>query len=210
MNRRFKTYLLRDAYTPLSTLTGAGLLVMASSRLAFALTAAAGILWVYGLTVLLIFCAQPIYPKRGSKVVLIFLAAFMGSIFLFLLWFISPLLAMGTVYIIILVPGYCVSSGLFVQLHSLEIEDILSRLFLEAGSLGLLIIAFALIREPIGFMSLSLPGGSQGIIEVFHATEEDSFLPIKVMANSAGALLLLGYGVALFYTMGKQRPSEER
>lgn len=210
MNRRFRTYLLRDAHTPLSTLAGAGLLIMASSRLAFALIAAAGILWVYGLTVLLIFFAQPIYPKIGRTVVLMFLSTFMGSIFLFFLWFISPLLAMGTLYIIILVPGYCMGSSLFSQLHSLEIEDILSRMFLEAGSLGLLIIAFALIREPIGFMALSLPGGSQGIIEVFHATEGNAFLPIKIIASSAGALLLLGYGVALFYTMRKQRPSEER
>jgi hypothetical protein len=181
---------------------------MASSRLAFALTAGAAILWVYGLTVLAVFFAQPIYPKIGRKVVLLFLTTLMGSVFLFILWFISPLLAMGTAYIIILTPGYCMGSDLFSRLNSLGMEDMLLRVFLEAGSLGLLIIAGALIREPLGFMTLSLPGGSQGIIELFHVTTDNSFLPIKIMASSVGALLLLGYGVALFYFIRKRPPED--
>lgn len=209
MIRRFRTYLLQDTQTPLSTLAGVGLLIMASSRLAFAIIAGLAIFWVYGLTVLTVFFAQPIYPRQGSKVVILFLSALMGSVFLFILWFISPLLAMGTAYIIILIPAYCMGSNLFSRLDSLGMEDMLSRVLLEAGSLGILIIAGALIREPFGLMTLSLPGGPQGIIELFHAPRENSFGPIKIMASSAGGLLLLGYGLALFYSIKKRPPVKE-
>jgi hypothetical protein len=204
MKGRFQIYVLRDSHAPLSTLAGVGLLIMASSRLAFALVVVAALLWVYGLTFLSIFFAKPIFPKIGRNVVFILLLSLMGSLFLYVIWIINPLLTMGTVYLIMLVPCYCIGSEIFPQIDSLEIEEIFVRIILETGSLSVLIIGFALIREPIGFMSLSVPGGEQGIIELFHAVEANSFLPIRIVASSSGALLLLGYGLALFRSIKKQ------
>ncbi len=68
--------------------------------------------------------------------------------------------------------------------------------------------AFALIREPLGFLSLSLPGGAQGIILLF-SFEKEAFLPIHVIASSSGALLLLGYGIGLYrYFRSVNAPKE--
>jgi hypothetical protein len=105
---------------------------------------------------------------------------------------------METGYIVLLAPCCCVASPLFSALGREEFPALLFKTARDAGSLGTLIIAFALLREPIGFMNLSLPGGVQGIIELFPGFDGDSFLPIKIIAGSAGAFLLLGYGTALF------------
>ncbi|MDR2485117.1 MAG: hypothetical protein LBD55_06960 [Treponema sp.] len=203
MNHPLKTFLYRDLHAPFSTLAGAGFIVMSSSRLAFGLVAAAALLWVYNLTMAAVFFARPIYPAIGKKITLIFLTSLLGSGFLLLLWLASPLLAMEMAYIILLAPCYAAGSPLFSQLKSSEISPLLLKASAEAGSIGLLIIAFSLIREPIGFMALSLPGGVQGLIELFQYFEGDAFLPIKIIPSSAGALLLLGYGAALFRSIRK-------
>jgi hypothetical protein len=201
MYRRIEHYLLRDSRDPLSTLAGLGLLIMASSRLAFAIVTVGAILWVYGLSVVVVLFARPLLPKTGRQVVIIFLVSFISSLFLFLFWFICPLLAMGAAYLVVLMPCYCAGSSVLDSSdvsQKDDIKELLFRAFLEAGSLGVLILAFALIREPIGFMALSLPGGTQGIVELFNAADGSSFLPLRIISSSAGALILLGYGVAVF------------
>jgi hypothetical protein len=55
----------------------------------------------------------------------------------------------------------------------------------------------------LGFMALSLPGGAQGFIELFNASDKTDFFPIRTLATVSGALLLLGYIIALFYTIIK-------
>ncbi|MDR0568245.1 MAG: hypothetical protein LBG87_03465 [Spirochaetaceae bacterium] len=224
MNRLLKTFLFRDLGTPLTTLAGAGIIIMASSRLSFGLTVSAALLWVYNTVAAAVFFAQPFYPKTGKKMTAILLSSFLGSAFLLILWLYSPLLAIETSYLIILIPCYCVGSPLFAQFSSIKqtdkqtgaqarqtggadmktaLQKVLMQASREAGSLGILITAFALIREPLGFMSLSLPGGPQGIIELFPGFEGDAFLPIAAASGSAGAFLLLGYGAALFRGLKK-------
>jgi hypothetical protein len=82
------------------------------------------------------------------------------------------------------------------------------RAFAEAAVTGALIVILSIIREPLGFLSLSLPGGQHGIIRL--SFESGSFLPIRIIASSAGALLLLGYGVGLYrYMRSREAPKEE-
>ena len=200
MKRALKNFFLRDVYTTLFTLAGAGLLIMASSRLAFALVTATALLWVYNTAMAALFFGRPLYPrtKAGKTAARIILTSFLGSLFLLFLWVTSPLLAMETGSLILLVPCYASTSPLLDKPDDPEIAKLLLKASFEAGSLGLLIIAFALIREPIGFMALSLPGGGRGIIELFSPVDENGFLPVHIIAGSSGALLLLGYGSALF------------
>jgi hypothetical protein len=176
---------------------------MASSRVAFALVALAALLWVYGLTGLTAFLAKPILPQQGRRVILLFVSSFLGSLFLLVLWLLSPLLALGSAYLIILSPVCCMGSELFVNLESKTLEEALLKTVFEAASLGGLILAFALIREPLGFMTISLPGGDQGIAELFKGDEGNSFFPVRILASSGGGLLLLGYGAALFRNLKK-------
>jgi putative effector of murein hydrolase LrgA (UPF0299 family) len=76
-------------------------------------------------------------------------------------------------------------------------EDALARALLEALVLGALLVALALIREPWGLGSLSIPGGIFGIIVLF-SYNTGGIVPLRIISSSTGAFLLLGYGVALF------------
>jgi hypothetical protein len=203
-------YVLGNPHAPLSTLAGGGLLIIASSRFAFALVACAALLWVYGLTVLSAFVAKPILPKRGIRVILLFLSGFIGSLFLLVLWLISPLLALGSAFIILLCPVYCMGSEIFAHLAAQTLEGALGKTLVDAGLLGFLIIALSLIREPLGFMTLSLPMvEGPGMVELFKVDDETSLLPIRILTSAGGALLLLGYGVALFRYLRKPYLKEE-
>jgi Na+-transporting NADH:ubiquinone oxidoreductase subunit NqrD len=208
MNRRLQNHLFWGNRAPLSSLTGGGLFILASNRVAYALVVCGALLWVYGLSALCACFFRPLFPKRGEKIILIFLSAFMGSLYLLLLSFINPMLVMGTTFVILLTPLCCIASGIVFPLTSSDPGEVFFRALLEALILGGLILALALIREPIGFASLSLPGGIRGIVEVFGA-EGEGFFPVRVISVSAGAFFLLGYGVAFFRRFrGQDTPSE--
>ena len=196
--------------SPSACLSGAGLLIMASDRLAHAITVVGALLWVYCLSVLAVHAGSRIFPRQGRKALLAFLVSFVASFYLLLLWISSPLCALSMFFVISLVPVICMSSGIFDRVASKSLTEKMLVSFSEALMLGLLIAIFALIREPIGYMSLSLPGGTQGILLLF-SFDSESFLPIRLISSSSGALLLLGYFVGLYrYYKVAKTPKEEK
>jgi hypothetical protein len=196
-------------WSPLASLMGCGILVLASARLAFALVAAGSLLWVYTLSALVKGAAFELLPKKGKKWILILLASIVGSVYTLLIWFISPFLVLEMFFILFLVPVCCIASGILERTESLELPDALAKAYSEAASLSALIIVFSFIREPLGFSTLSLPGGFEGIIFLFTA-EEEAFFPIRVIAAAPGALFLLGYGIALYRRVETFRQEEGR
>jgi hypothetical protein len=50
----------------------------------------------------------------------------------------------------------------------------------------------------LGLGTLSIPGGAQGIVEILGSADKDAFVPARILSASAGGLLLLGYGTALY------------
>ena len=213
MNRRFDSHLFWGSHSPLSAFAGAGLIIMASTRFAFALVGAGALVWVYGLSALVFSVARMIMPKRGRMVILLFLSAFFCGLFMLLVGLLNPLLILGTVFFLVLVPPCCLGSGFFEASESINPAEVFSRALLEAIVIAGLILAFALIREPLGMGTLSFPGGIRGIAELFEIREGDGFIPIRFLSASAGGLLLLGYGAALFRYFREQSgqmPGENR
>jgi hypothetical protein len=181
---------------PLSSLAGAGLIIMASSRLAFAIICTGALIWVYGFTSLIYFSSQKLMPRRGKSVILLFLSSFVCGIYILCISFVNPLTIMGTCFFLFLVPPSGIGSGIFKRLEGLTTGEVFSRSLLEALVLGGIIIAMSLIREPLGLGSISFPGGVQGIVEI--SGEYEGFFPVRIFAVSGGGLLILGYGVSLF------------
>jgi len=198
MSRRLSSHLFWGAHSPLSALTGAALIVMASSRFSFALLCAGALLWVYGSTAAIFSAARDIMPKRGRKVILLFLSTFFCGLFMLHVGLLNPLLVLGATFFLVLVPPTCLGSGFFEASELLTVGEAIPRALLEAAVLSGLILALALIREPLGMGTLSFPGGVQGAVEVFDISQEEAFIPIRFLSASAGGLLLLGYGTALF------------
>jgi len=198
MNRRFNTPLLWGAHSPFIAFTGAGLIIMASSRFAYAIICAGALLWVYGLTTLVFSNAEIIMPRRGRMIILLFLSTFLCGIFMFLAGLLNPLLIISAGYFMILIPPCCLGSGLFEACDSVDPMEAVSRSLLEAGVMAGIIIALALIREPLGMGTLSFPGGPQGIVDLFNNHDAEHFVPARILSASAGGILLFGYGTALF------------
>jgi hypothetical protein len=185
-------------HAPLSTLINAGLILMASVRTAYAILILGALFWVYGLMVLILVFCKKYFPRRGQEILFVFLASFLGSMYLMLIYFINPPLAMEISFLVVLVPLACIACGICGRIKNREIEEALGCALTEALILGGLIIILALIREPWGFGVFSIPGGQAGIIELF-SLEDSRFFPIQVISTSAGGLLLLGYALALFH-----------
>ena len=197
MNERFSSHLFWGSHSPLSTLTGAALIIITSSRFGFALICAGALLWVYGLTALVFSAARNVMPGRGRMLVLLFLAAFFSGIFVLLASLSNPLLIFGAGFFLLLIPPCLLGSGFFEASESQSTLETVSRALLEAMVLSVIILGLALIREPLGMGTLSVPGGSQGLTEIFQFAN-NGFLPVRILSVSAGGFLLFGYGTALF------------
>jgi len=194
--------------SPAAVLPGSGLLIIASGRLAHAITVVGALVWVYGLTSFIIYIASRFFPRHGRTVLISFLASFMAGSYLFMLWLLSPLCALETFFAVSLVPVFYMTSGVSKRFDALSAADSFFSSFFEAFSLGVLLTVFALIREPLGFLSLSLPGGVQGSVMLFYFKVE-SLLPIQLIASSGGALLLIGYFWGLYKFMNKVQEGDE-
>ena len=210
MKHRFSSHLLWGSYSPLSALSGAGLIIMASARLAFALVCAGALIWVFGFTALIFSGARQIMPLKGRMIILLFLSSFFSGLFAILTGFLNPLLIMGTGFFLFLIPPWCLGRGFFELSDSFDPVETVSRALLEAITMSLIIIAFALIREPLGMGTLSIPGSYSGIIELTGGGNREIFIPAKILSVSSGGLLLLGYTAALHrYLREKYHPGEE-
>jgi hypothetical protein len=197
MKGRFSSHPFWGSHSPLSALSGAALIILASSRLSFALICSGTLVWVFGLTVLTYSCARSILPSKGKMVILLFLSSFFCGIFVILISILNPLLILGTVFFIVLVPPWCMSTGFF-DIESLDPFEAISRALLEAVVFSGVIIALSLIREPLGMGTISIPGSNQGIMEIYEGQNGETLLPGRILSISAGGLLLFGYAIALY------------
>jgi len=198
--------------SPLGGLTGAGLLVMASARLSWAIIIAGSLLWVYGLAtfVFAILCSAvntKVFPAEGRTFVFTCIASFFGGIYVLLLWLLCPFAAFEAFFLLLLVPLFCAGSGVAEQIlstpenTSIDVGNDVSDAVSQAAVLAGLIIVFSIVREPLSYCSLSLPGTSGGLVTIMYF-KSNSFFPIGIFASSSGALLLLGYIICL-YQYGK-------
>jgi hypothetical protein len=193
--------------SPLGGLYGFALLVMVSPRLSWAVAAAGSLMWVYittsALAVLLMSKAAKAFPSIWRNQVFTCIACFSGTVYLFLFWLFSPLAAFEMFLPLMLVPLFYISSVSYAEIFASQNEklpDIQTAIYgaaVEAAILSALLVLVSVIREPLGFCSLSLPGSSLGLVTLF-SFREGAFFPVRIFASSAGAFLLLGYILCLY------------
>jgi len=209
MNKHLQHRVFWGDLSPFAYLAGGALLIMASDRLAHALTALVALVWVYCLSSLAAFGGSRIFPTRGRTVLFAFLASFAASLFLLLLTILFPLGALQMFFVVSFVPMLCVGSGLYRRIEGKGLIQVLRGSLAEALVAGVLVVILSLIREPLGFRSLSLLGGAQGIMLVY-PFGEDSPLFLRMLSSSFGALLLLGYLLGMFrYFRAKHSTGED-
>jgi hypothetical protein len=188
--KRFFSFLRR----PLVLLSGSGLLIIASRKTAFALVTTGALLWVYLISVAIFYAAKKLLPLHNKNIVAVFLTGLVSSLYLLLLFLTNPYMGMSLSLIVLLLPVLTINSSICTRFLNLDIQSALLRALSEALFWGTLVTALALIREPAGNMTLSLPGGDAGIIEL---GLPGSAYAMRIMTVSAGALMLLGYGIVI-------------
>ena len=209
-----RQYTFWGSLSPLGGLTGAGLLIMASARLSWAIIIAGSLFWVYGLSAFsfslaITYLGKKFFPVKGRETLYTCIAAFFGGVYLLLFWIMCPLATLEVFMLLLLVPMFCASSGIIKQITLTyeksqgDVFEHVSDTISQAVSLAVLLIAFSIIREPLSYCSLSFPGTYQGLITIMYFSE-NSFFPISIFKHSAGALLLLGY-ITCLYQHGKNK-----
>jgi hypothetical protein len=184
--------LYRMFYTPLSTMSGAALLVIASARCSYAIVTLGSLLWVHFLCTLINSGIQNVFQKISVKMLGVLISAFIGSLYLLFLYLVNPFLALETSLLCSLVPVYYIGNWDFESFKNTGFDAVVSDSWKQPLSLGCFILAFSFIREPLGFATLSVPGGERGIIQLFNAQQAYPF-PVELISSAAGALFLLAY-----------------
>ena len=218
-----RQYSFWGSLSPLGGLTGAGLLVIASARLSWAVTVAGSLFWVYGLSTLAYAflsssLAPKFFPVYGRVQLFTCIASFFGSIYILLFWLLCPFAALEVFIPLMLVPLFCAASGIVQniplpeiqsesedkkQIITVDIFEHISNAVSQAVSLSILLIVFSILREPLSYSSLSFPGTYHGMVTIMYF-RENAFVPIGIFSHSAGALILLGY-VTCLYQYGKAK-----
>jgi len=224
-----RQYSFWGSLSPLGGLTGAGILIIASARLSWSVTVVGCLFWVYGLSTftfgfLLSTPVNKFFPVSGRISLFTYLAAFFGSVYLFLFWLLCPFAALEVFVLLMLVPLFCAGSETVQQISdafdkskceskpglntSPDIFNYVSNAVSQASSLSLLLVAFSIIREPLSYCSLSFPGTFQGMVTIMYF-KENNFFPIGIFSQSTGALILMGYIICLYqYSKSRLFPGE--
>jgi hypothetical protein len=189
-------------YSPVSSMSGIALFIIASSRFSYAIAAAGALFWVFILSAFINTLQHDVTSNIRHKMLNVMLSSFTAGVYFFLLYMLNPLFAMETSLICALTPVYFLGSKFSAALENLPVEEIFSEARREPLSLGVLTIVFSLIREPLGFAAISIPGGSRGITELFSA-QGGYFYPMQLVSSSTGALILLAYIITVFHRFKK-------
>jgi hypothetical protein len=201
MNTQTQSHLFWGIHSPLTALTGAGLLIIASGRIAFALVCTLSLVWVYVFTLTAAKLGGEQLPHWGRNAILLFISSLGAGIFSILLWIFNPVLALETAFLIFLSPVIFMASGLCERVLVYDMLEVLSQAAAEALILGVLILALSLIREPLGFGSISVPG-----LDIIRFVREE---PLRIFQASSGALIILGYGCAVYRYFRNQYTNSE-
>jgi Na+-transporting NADH:ubiquinone oxidoreductase subunit NqrD len=189
------------------SITAAPVIIISTSRLAFALISALSIAWVYVFSVMIIHYTKKFFPKKEyGTILMLFIFSFTGSLYFFIIQLLNPMLAMETMLLIMLAPVICFTSKICLRIEDRPFSRAFLTAIFEAVNIGLFLVFLSVLREPLGYGTLSLPGGNGGIKELFHL--EGGVFPIELIACSSGALFLSGY-LLIVIRLIKQKRREE-
>ena len=191
--------------SPISSMSSMALFIIAGSRLSYAINAAAALLWVFILSAFINTAQHGIASNARNKMFNVLLSSFSGSLYFFLLYLLNPLFAVETALVCALVPVFFIGSKFCSSLENSPADEVFYEALYEPLSLAGLTLGFSLIREPLGFATLSIPGGKRGIIELFNT--QGGPYPVQLISSSTGALFLLAYIIVILRYIDKGRTS---
>ncbi len=198
-------------HSPLMSLSGLALIAAASSRLSYSLQAWLLLFCVYGFTLPIIKWGKPIIPEKYKTAITIMTVTFAASLFYLFMSMINPVSALELNFIVFLVPVTFLGSRIVERTDHLPPEEGVIRGLKEVLTLGGIIAAVSIIREPLGYGTLSFPFASSTVNILSDAIQERAVL--QVFAAPAGGFILTACLIALvrlvFYRHGSSMLEKE-
>ncbi len=191
---------------PLASLACTGLLVVSSGRLAYALVTGTALVFVYLCSIFTLWAARSLVSIRMRGAISVILSSFFAAAYLLVLSLASPLMAEQCGFFLALCPIVFVASGVVDRSARDSVGEAAARATLESASILALIIGFALIREPLGYGSLSLPL-KDGLAIVLGTGGPSPFV-LRTVSSTIGGLILTAYVVFAFRKL-RSRDADE-
>ncbi len=177
------------------SLAGLALMIAASGRLSFSTAVSLIFAGIYAVTLLVMLFGKPIIPEKYETAIMIMTLTFISSLFYLILSMINPVSALKLYFIIFLIPVTFLSSRIEKRVNRLSpVEGIVLGLK-EALGFGLIIIAISLIREPLGYGTLSVPFTGR-TVNLFSDAISEKFV-LQVFAAPLGGFILTASLIAL-------------
>jgi hypothetical protein len=190
-----RTRVINFFAAPLNLVFAGALIVCSTGRLAFALVACGGLLFVYAVCIFVRVGLSKLCPKTLTRAFFVFLVGFADGLYLFIISFLNPMLASEVMLIVLFVAVGVGSSGLDRALSEAKNARSAVGTLGQALALSVLLVLISVFREALSRFSLSLPGGPGGIREfVFYGGTNAA---LSIMAGASGALFLTGFLVVL-------------
>ncbi|MDR0409294.1 MAG: hypothetical protein LBH18_02725 [Spirochaetaceae bacterium] len=189
----------------ISSMSGIALFIIAGNRLSYAIVAACALIWVSVISAALSIVMRRVKSKTRIRMLGVIVSSFAGSLYLFLLNLMNPLLAMESVLICMLAPVFYMGGKFRACSEDVPegatVGEFLQNALFESVALGALTLAFSLIREPLGFATLTVPDVRRGIIALFNSKDSYPY-SVQLISSSTGALFLLAYIMVILRYIG--------
>jgi Na+-translocating ferredoxin:NAD+ oxidoreductase RnfE subunit len=183
------------SHSPLMSLTGISLIITASSRLSCSIIVFFLLEAIYTITLCIIHGGKSIIPAKYKTAITIMIVTFISSLFYFFIDLIHPVSALELYFIVFLIPLTFLSSHLEKTASNFSASEEIIFGAKQASILGGIIIAIALIREPLGYGTLSLPFSNKMMYLLPESIQEQAVL--QVFSAPLGGFLITACLIAL-------------
>jgi hypothetical protein len=192
--------------SPLMSLTGIALIVSASGRFSSAAIVFLLLAGIYTLALSIILFGKTIIPARYKTALVIAIVTFISSLFFLIVELIHPVTALELNLIIFLIPIVFLSSKIVQRIDHLSVGEGIALGMKEALMLGGIILVVALIREPLGYGTLSIPFVGSMVKLLPDAIRERTAL--QVFASPVGGFILSACLIALIRLLSPRQASK--
>jgi len=187
--------------SPLAQVSYIPVLLGASSRLSIAIMCSAALFCVYIQSSVTILVTTRFIPTTFKLYIHVLICSFWALAYGLVEYLFSPVLFYETQFPLVFTAVLYMISGLGQSIEVDRISNAMKKTVVQAMVVGFIILTFALIREPFGFGSLSLPT-RDGISEIL-TSELSADLAFRSIATTSGGLILLGFVIG-FYRIVKE------
>lgn len=180
---------------PLGTLSSGVLLVVATSRLSYAVAVSLSVLWTWIVSAALCAVSEPLMPKRWESAARIVATVAVAYLFERGAAVYSPALVGECALYLALVPIVLLSGDLLRRYAGAAPGKAAAGAAADAGAIAALLVVMAIVREFLGYGVLSLPG-PDGLVLLFDLSQVYPWT-MPFVSSAPGGLVMLALAVAL-------------